>query len=206
MIEDVKKYFKKSKPTHDFNHTLRVLNLCMHIGENEGASLKVLRFAALLHDVGRQEADERKVDHAELGAEIARSFLEKKGFDKGFIEKVTSCILTHRFRGENIPKTLEAKILYDADKLDAVGAIGIARAYSYAGENSQKLYSDFDESYRITKIIDHKNHTPVVEFLVKLSKIKDKMLTKEGKRLAEERHRFMEEFFERLKREVEGEV
>ncbi|MFQ5892435.1 MAG: HD domain-containing protein [Candidatus Methanofastidiosia archaeon] len=206
MIEDVKKYFKKSKPTHDFSHTLRVLNLCMHIGEREGARLEVLRVAALLHDVGREKADEMKIDHAELGAEIARSFLKRKGFDKDFIEKVTSCILTHRFRGENMPKTLEAKVLYDADKLDAIGAIGIARAYSYAGENSQKLYSDFNKSHKITKIVNHKNHTPVAEFKVKLSKIKEKMLTREGKRLAEERHIFMEEFFERLKKEVEGEV
>jgi len=205
LISEARNYFKDSRPTHDWNHVLRVHNLCMHIGEVEGADLEILSYAAYLHDVGRCfEENDINICHAEKGAEIARTLLDRSELSGEFKEAVIHCIRTHRFRDANVPSSLEAKVLYDADKLDAIGAIGVARAYSYAGEHNQALISDFDSDYGSELSVDHSNHSPIKEYKVKLSKIKDKMLTNEGKRLAEERDRFMSEYFSRLQQECNG--
>ena len=203
--EEVKEYFRDSKPTHDFSHVERVYALCMRIGKKENADLEVLRLAALLHDIGRIKGDE---DHEIYSVEIAEEIMNKYNIDEKTKENVIHCIKSHRYRNNTKPETLEAKILYDADKLDAIGAIGICRAYSFGGENGQKLYrmEDFlDKGIDLTRKLDHKRHTPVIEYKAKLSKLKDKMLTEEGRRIAEKRHKFMERFFQRLEREIKGE-
>ncbi len=200
-----RKYFDHAKPTHDWSHVERVLRMARHIGIIENADIEVIEAAALLHDIGREEGDRKGECHAKLSAKMAKTILEELHFPK--TKSVLHCITTHRFRGDNPPETLEAKVLYDADKLDAIGAIGICRAYSYAGENGQRLYSNFKgKEKQLTKAIDHSEHTPVVEYHVKLSKIKAKMLTHEGKRVAEERDRFMRSFYERLRDEVVGKL
>lgn len=114
------------------------------------------------------------------------------------------CIETHRFRGNNKPQTKEAKVLFDADKLDSIGAVGIGRAFQFAGEVGARLHNggiDIKQTQSYSK-----EDTAYREFTVKLRKIKDRMLTEEGKRMAEERHRFMIAFFDRLNDEVEGKV
>jgi len=207
VIQEAKRYFEGSKPTHDWHHVLRVYNLSQHIGRKEGADMRILAFAAYLHDVGRcYEEEDISICHAEKGCEIARGIMERIGMPKDFMEPVLHCILTHRFRNNNVPETIEAKVLYDADKLDAIGAIGVARAYSYAGEHNQMLISDFEHDYDSDLHVDHSNHSPIKEYKVKLSKIRDKMLTDEGRRIAIDRDGFMKDYFERLKRECEGEI
>jgi len=204
--EEIKEYFKNSKPTHDFSHVKRVYNLCMKIGKKEKADLEVLRLASLLHDIGRIKGDE---DHEIYSAEIAEKIMDKYKIDEKTKRNVIHCIKTHRYRNNAVPETLEAKILYDADKLDAIGAIGICRAYSFGGENGQKLYrkKDFsNKNIEISRKLDHKKHTPVIEYKAKLSKIKNRILTEEGKRIAEERNRFMKNFFLRLEKEIKGEL
>jgi uncharacterized protein len=120
------------------------------------------------------------------------------------IEKIIHCIETNRFRGNKKLKTKEAKVLFDADKLDAIGAIGIGRAFLFAGEIGAKLH---DKNVDIKKTKEYtKNDTAYREYLVKLRKIKDRMFTKEGKRIAKERHKFMVNFFNRLNKEVEGKL
>jgi uncharacterized protein len=206
IIAEAKKIFAQGRKSHDWDHTRRVYNLCLHIGKREGAELEVLQLAAILHDIGReqQDASEGQVCHAELGAVMAREILEKYGFPREMTEKVVHCIATHRFRGDKAPLSQEAKILYDADKLDAIGAIGIGRAFVFAGEVGAKVHNkdvDIEKTEAYTE-----EDTAYREYVVKLSKIKDKILTAEGKRLAEGRHRFMVEFFERLNKEVDGEL
>ena len=114
------------------------------------------------------------------------------------------CIECHRFRKNKPPISIEAKILFDADKLDSIGAIGIGRAFSFAGGVGARLHiKDID----ITKTKEYSvDDCAYREFLVKLIKLKDRMLTKEGKRIAKERHNFMVEFFDRLNKEVDGEL
>lgn len=199
-----KKQFLSARGSHDFEHTMRVYRLCLHIGKKEKADLEVLQLAALLHDIGRREEDEKrgKICHAEKGAKIAEKILKKFSYNK--IPEVLHCIRSHRFRGKNIPISKEAKILFDADKLDSIGAVGVGRAFLFAGEHGAKLHNK-EIDVLLTKEYS-KEDTAYREFIVKLQHIKDRMLTREGKNLAQERHKFMVDFFKRLKKEVKGDL
>jgi uncharacterized protein len=204
--KEARRYFTNAKGSHDWQHTERVYNLCVHIGKGVDVDLEVLKIAALFHDIGREHQDKTngKICHAEKGASLAREIMEKYMMDSEKIEKVVHCIECHRFRGESIPQSVEAKVLYDADKLDSIGAVGIGRAFLFAGEVGAYLHNvgvDIEKTEPYTK-----EDTAYREFSVKLRKVRDKMLTDEGKRIAEERHAFMEEFFERLNKEVEGDL
>jgi uncharacterized protein len=190
---------------HGSDHTERVHKTALHLGRLMEARLDVLSASALLHDIGRMyETRQRgKICHAEKGAELARGILEKLDFSPSLIDDIAHCVETHRYRGEKVPETLEAKILYDADKLDSIGAVGIGRAFLFAGQMGAKLHNDSDIDVLGSNSYS-KEDTAYREFKFKMSKIKDRMLTREGKRLAEERHVFMEVFFERLERETKG--
>ena len=204
IIEYAKTSFAAARGSHDWDHTERVYRLCMHIGRAEGADLEVLTVAAFLHDVGRSYEDESKgtICHAEKGAEIAKTLLVTYPLSDEKKQNIVHCIGSHRFRGNNAPETLEAKTLFDADKLDSIGAIGIGRAFLFAGEVGAKLHNPQADLHNTRPYTEE--DTGYREFKLKLSKIKDRMLTAEGKRLAEERHAFMEGFFERLQQEYEG--
>ncbi len=209
--KEAKQYFENARPTHDWSHIERVKVLSERIGKNENADMFIVRLSVLLHDTGRKLEDETngKLSHEEESGRIAKEILGKYNLKNYIIEEVCYSIKTHRFRKNNTPETIEAKVLYDADKLDAIGAIGIARAYSFSGENNQKLYSNNERGRNIKNEIGtgyEEDHTPVKEFLGKLLKIKDKMLTKEGKIIAEERHIFTINFFSRLENEINGEL
>jgi len=197
-------HFTNAKFSHDWEHTLRVYRLCMHIGRAEGADLEVLAIAAFLHDIGRvhQDLSKGSICHAEKGAEMAREILQQYSLPEEKRGNIIHCILAHRFRNSRVPQTLEAKVLFDADKLDAIGAVGIARAYLFAGEVGAVLHNkdaDPESANPYTK-----DDTGYREYRVKLSKVKDRMLTNEGRRMAQDRHEFMEGFFERFIKEHEG--
>lgn len=189
---------------HGPDHAGRVYRTALYIGRMMGAQLDVLGAAALLHDIGRRYEKEQqgRICHAAKGAELSREILQELDFEPDKIAAIIHCIETHRYRGDKIPTTLEAKILFDADKLDCIGAIGIGRAFLFAGQVGAKLHnSDVDPA--VTHSYSTED-TAYREFRVKLSKVKDRLLTPEGRRLAQERHAFMEIFFERLEREVNG--
>jgi uncharacterized protein len=180
--------------THDFDHVLRVYRLAERIGQSEAADMAVLRTATLLHDIARADQDAGYVaEHALEGARRARQILAEQ--PPGYIEAVAHAIEAHRFRVERPPQTLEAKILYDADKLDAIGAVGIARAFAYAAHRGQRLWAPPEAN----------EHTAMKEFAVKLSKVRNTLFTQTAHAIAEERHAFMEEFFKRMAAEVAGE-
>ena len=204
ILKEAKKILSSAKGSHDFDHTMRVYNLCIHIGKKEKANLEILKLSSLLHDIGRKEEDNAngKICHAEKGAEMAGKILKKYNYNPEKIKKIIHCIASHRFRGKTSPKTLEAKILFDADKLDSIGAVGIGRAFLFAGEIGSKLHNSKIEILKTKEY--SKEDTAYREFTFKLKHIKERMLTEEGKKLAKERHEFMIEFFERLKREVRG--
>ncbi len=198
------KMFTGARASHDWDHTLRVLRLCEHIGPAEQADMDVLRVAAVLHDIGRphQDASRGSLCHAVHGAVLAEPIVAMLVFSPGQKDNILHCIRTHRFRGMHVPETLEAKVLFDADKLDAIGAIGIARAYLFAGEIGARLHSpDIPAEQSVPYSVDD---TGFREYRVKLCKIKDRMMTFEGKRMACERHRFMTVFFKRFLLEYQG--
>lgn len=196
--------FDKSSGSHDWEHTLRVFRLCEVIGGVENADMDVLRVAAYLHDIGRglQDASDGAVCHAEKGAQIAEPFVERLRLSTEQKQNIIHCIRSHRFRNHHTPATLEAKVLFDADKLDAIGAIGVARAFLFAGEMGARLHNpDLDVEDAKPYSADDTGYR---EFKVKLCKIKDQMLTAEGRKLAQERHAFMNDFFNRFLEEYEG--
>lgn len=165
--------------THGLEHTERVYKLCLDLGKKVEADLSILLPAALLHDVGRGKAD-----HAAEGAELARRVLYSIGYAQDKIEAVVEAISAHSFTGGISPDSLEAQILSDADKLDAIGAFGIYRAAMYSGEHGR----------RVEGFIAH--------FHDKLLKLKDQLFTGEARQLAESRHRFMQEFLTQIEREM----
>jgi uncharacterized protein len=196
--------FENARGSHDWEHTLRVHALCRRIGPREGADMLVLEAAAYLHDIGRadQDASHGALCHAVLGSQRAREIVTALPIEPVRRENIVHCVRAHRFRDDHAPATLEARVLFDADKLDAIGAVGVARAYLFAGELGARLHNpdlapEASRSYS-------RNDTGYREFVVKLSKIKDRILTSEGRRLAEERHTFMIAFFERFLEEYAG--
>ncbi len=202
--EEAQSFFRTARGSHDWDHTERVYRLCLRIGRKEKADLDVLMLAALLHDIGREEEDRSngRICHGQRGAKLAKKILEKNGVAKETVVRVVHCIETHRFRRNSSPKSLEAKILFDADKLDSIGAAGVGRAFLFAGEVGARLHDpevDISRTRAYTK-----EDTAYREYLVKLRRIKDRMFTREGKRIARERHQFMVEFFRRLNKETRG--
>lgn len=187
---------------HGPDHSDRVHRVALFLGRKMEAKLTVLSAAALLHDIGRsRETRERgKVCHASFGAEMARMILKEFAFSDPFIDEVAHCIATHRYRGKNIPETLEARILFDADKLDSIGAVGIGRAFLFAGEVGARLHNRSIEGTEAYSVED----TAYREFKIKMCKVKDRMLTPQGQQLALDRHAFMELFFKRLDLEIYG--
>ncbi|MDI6795401.1 MAG: HD domain-containing protein [Desulfatibacillaceae bacterium] len=191
-------FFDGSAASHDWDHTLRVAALAKAIGQKEGADLLVVRLAAYLHDIGRscQDKSAGAICHAQKGCELALPILANLPLDKGRKDNILHCIGSHRFRKGESPSTIEAKTLFDADKLDAIGAVGVARAFQFAGEVGARLHNpDIDPKDSLPYTRDDTGYR---EYCLKLSLIKNLMLTKEGARLARKRHAFMEAFFRRF--------
>jgi uncharacterized protein len=197
-------YPTEADSAHDFDHVLRVVAMADRIAWAEGANREVVRAAALLHDIG---LDEGRAGHETSAANRAREILRAQGYDETFCNAVAHAIESHRFRSGPTPQTLEAKVLFDADKLDAIGAIGVARAFAFGAHRGQKLWSEVPPDYtdQMNGVeADPRQHTAVHEFQVKLSKIKDRLFTTTGKQIAGERHAFMVKFYEQLDQEVKG--
>lgn len=213
IIEIVKN--KLTCSAHNLDHVFRVYNMCRLLAKYEkNVDLEVLIIAALLHDIARVEESSDKtgeIDHAILGSEIAENILIDLNYEKEKIEKIKHCIVTHRFRTGNEPKTIEAKILFDADKLDVIGASGIARTFMLAGQFGQRLIVDesIDDYLKINTVENGRlkevsKHTPFIEYEVKFKKIPDKLYTKKAIEIGKERLKFMDEYFSKLKSEIKG--
>ncbi|WP_457573432.1 HD domain-containing protein [Desulfolithobacter sp.] len=189
---------------HGPDHSERVYRMAMNLGRELSARLDILGAAALLHDIGRRRESESRgtICHAEIGAEMAVPVLQGLEFTDADIKEIVHCIRAHRYRGRVQPATLEAAILFDADKLDSIGAIGIGRAFLFAGQIGARLHNPElapDETASYTT-----EDTAYREFQVKMSRVRDQMLTEPGRRLARRRHEFMEIFFDELNREIYG--
>ena len=188
---------------HDKEHIYRVLYTALDIAKHEATvDYDILICACLLHDIGRTEQFENpSVCHAEAGSEKAYQFLIQNGFDKYFSESVKNCILTHRFRQSRQPESIEAKILFDADKLDVTGALGIARTLLYKGEVAEPLYSLTKQGHVSTGETDH-TASFFREYHYKLKNIYDSFYTRRGAELAETRRRAAADFYNAIFNEV----
>lgn len=198
----------RTGPAHDFSHIERVFNLALKIGKTEGANLWVLGLAALFHDLARDEEARSggAICHAAASAVQTRQILEEKSEKQEVIEDVCECIATHRYRDQNPPLTLEGKCLFDADKLDSLGAVGIARAYLWLGERGGTVYMSREEWEKT----DFNSNRPEEDSLqrewqIKLRLLKDLLYTDTARSIANKRNQTMVVFLETLEREVNGE-
>jgi uncharacterized protein len=205
-IDQARAWYQDNDQVHDFDHVLRVYRLAEVLAEQEGADPEIVRAAALLHDARSASGDDQvRMDHHEAAAIFAGKVLAAEGWPDDRIQAVQYCILTHRFRAENTPRTIEAKVLFDADKLDAIGAIGVARALAYAVLDGQPLYAEPSPTFHnALKTIEGEPYTAYHEYLFKLSRIHARLQTESGRRMAAGRHTFMKSFFQQLNAEIQG--
>ena len=188
---------------HDKDHIYRVLYNAMDIAQAEqNVDYDVLICACLLHDIGRKEQFENpKLCHAMVGGEKAYRFLIDNHFDIDFADKVKYCIQTHRYRQNNPPRSLEAQILFDADKIDATGAVGIARTLFYKGTVGEPLYSLLPDG-RVSDGTNDEKASFFQEYKYKLEKLYDRFYTKRGNEIAKERQKTAVTFYNDMLKEV----
>ena len=198
-------YFGDLSPTHDWHHVKRVVANCEELATTTERAVDedVLFAAAWLHDVGRAKETAGDIDdHAEWGAEEARHILREFGTDDVTVDAVTHCVRAHRFSNDVAPESTEAELLSDADNLDAIGAVGLARTFTYTGESGRPIYDadlppDADDSAAGRTGFNHVHK--------KLLRIRDRMYTDTGRAVADDRHAFLETFVDRFEQEVSGE-
>ncbi len=205
-IEQAKQYYSGAESAHDFDHVLRVLAMAERLARAEGADLEIVRTATLLHDIARPDEDTTGGDHAVMAAERARGMVIVRGMSPAQADAVAHAIAAHRFRTSTPPQTIEAQVLFDADKLDSIGAIGVARAYQVSGALNQRLWSEVSPDAMATRDQRNSDHSAYAEFIVKLSKVRERLYTTTARKIADERHAYMAEFFARLGREIQGEL
>lgn len=188
---------------HDREHVYRVLYNALQIARGEqSVDYDVLIAACLLHDIGRKaQFADPTVCHAQAGAQMAWDFLQGNGFVKEFADRVRHCIETHRFRKAVPPESLEAKILFDADKLDVVGAVGIARTLMYKGDQAEPLYQVLPNG-EISDGSADEGSSFFQEYRFKLEKLYGQFWTQRGAALALERQSIAHDFYMQLYREV----
>lgn len=203
----VKQQLEGAEAGHDWFHIERVYRNAMHIANQENCHREVVQLAALLHDIADSKfhgGDES------IGPQTARTFLESQKVEEATIDHVVKIIENISFKGGNTTRTfssLELDIVQDADRLDAIGAIGIARTFNYGGYKNRPLYDPtIAPNMHMTKEEYKASQAPTLNhFYEKLLLLKDRMNTATGKKLAEDRHRFMEVFLAQFYAEWEGE-
>jgi uncharacterized protein len=209
-VEQARTWYTDSDPVHDFDHILRVYRMAERLAAAEGADIEIVRAAALLHDAGGSNlADQaNRATHHHTSAYFAADVLSAEGWDAQRIAAVQHCIRTHRFRDTTeLPQSLEAQIIFDADKLDAIGAVGLARVIAYSARVPRPFYAPPSEQFlRTGKKEPDELHSAYHEHLFKLSKIKERMYTKTGQAIARDRHQYLDDYFKRLIAEWNGEL
>ncbi len=212
-IESVYDWYPSKDPIHGLDHVQRVCRLAERLAYAEGADVEIVTAAALLHDVqankersGCKDHGNDRPDHEQTAADIARTILAGEGWSPQRIAAVEHCIRAHRFRHPaEQPQTIDAQVLFDADKLDAIGAMGVARAIAYATQAGQPAYATPSESFLQTgQVMPGEPHSAYHEYLFKLRRIEQRLYTASGRLLAKERHTLMTLFFEQLDAEARG--
>ncbi len=208
-VEQARAFYSSEDAVHDFEHVLRVYHTAMKLGKEEGADLEILKAAALLHDSrGAEPGGSGRAEHHLASALFAGEVLRDENWPADRIKLVQHAIRAHRYRGkEDLPETIEAKVLFDSDKLDVIGAIGAARTIAYSVLAGEPMYEHPSEQFRATgKEVEGEHHSSYHEYLFKLRKVKNRLFTASARRMADQRHVAMETFFEQLAAEYEGDA
>lgn len=189
---------------HDHLHIYRVLSQALKIARSYEVDLDVLAASCLLHDIGRQAQFENPEKcHAVEGGKLAYDFLKKLGWEEDRCRHVKDCITTHRFRAENPPSTIEAKILFDADKLDVTGALGIARSLMYEGQVGVPLYAVNENFQTLDGSTEDTPESFLKEYHFKLIRLYDRFYTPEASAMAQRRKELTKAFYDELIQEID---
>jgi len=202
LIDEARSLYEKADPAHDFSHILRVCKNAMLIGECEGADMQVLFLSALLHDAGSGPKLTKGSESSAKNLKTAEDFLIKEGISEEIREMVLYAVNVHSFSKGIRPDTLEAKILQDADRLDALGAIGIARVFLTGGSLKRELYNSEDPFCRAREPDDSRWNLD--HFYSKLLRLESGMHTETARAMARERSAVMRRYLSDLQREIEG--
>ena len=210
-IDQAHHWYPDLDPVHGFDHVLRVYRMAERLALVERADVEIVHAAALLHDAEGSATTGGEIgrsNHHHASSEFARQILEAENWPPERIAAVQHCIRAHRFRDNSEPpQSLEAKILFDADKLDVIGAIGVVRTVAFDIVVGQPVYSEPSQLFLSTGEKEPgEPHSSYHEYLFKLSHIKERLFTATARAIAEERHQFMAEFFTRLAAEERGEL
>lgn len=198
----VKRLLEGRDPAHDFYHIKRVYKNAKIIGRHERPNMDILLPAVLLHDlVMHPKGSAKSSKSADESADLAEDILQSYGYPQDEITQICYCIKMHSYSKKFVPASIEGKILQDADRLDALGAIGIARTFSVGGSENRKLYNANDPFYRTVREVDDIQWT-LDHFQTKLLKLEYSMHTKMGKKMAQERTSFMLLFIRQLQKEI----
>ncbi len=220
-FEPIKKEVEKelSCSAHSMDHIMRVYNMALNLAEGEEVDLDVIKASALLHDIARAKEDSDptgSINHASLGAEMALPILKKAGFSEEKISHIQACIRTHRYRTGEKPSTKEAMILFDADKIDTVGAIGTARSCVWISKHKAPWYTDMAKididhylktnhsGSREGKIQDKSKHSMYLDYEFKSRYLPEKMYTEKGREIARLRVAFYRSFLDQMEKEFKG--
>jgi uncharacterized protein len=203
-IEDARSWYRADDPVHGIDHILRVRALALYLARLSKADARIVEAAALLHDASGGDAMEgERSTHHERSAGFARQILEAEDWEEQDINRVVECIAAHRYRGGDSAQSLEAQILYDADKLDVIGAFGAARTIAYAVEADQPVYAEVSKDFIKTgKTEAGEPHSAYHEYLFKLRNVRKTLFTQAAKELAEDREKILVALFEGLANEA----
>jgi uncharacterized protein len=209
-VETARGWYPENDPVHGFDHVLRVLGLALHLGRNAGADLEIVQAAALLHDAagavpGEVAGGIGRATHEQASAAFAERVLAEAGWAPERIRAVAHCIRAHRYRSAEKPRSIEAQVLFDADKLDVLGAFGIARTIGYALQAGQPIYAAPSTTFLETGHAEPgEPHSAYHEYVFKLRHVADRLHTPEARRLAAKRQTLLKTFFEALDEEAGG--
>src|SRR3990170_8130986 len=213
-IDQARSWYDALDPVHGFDHVLRVLDLALRLGREVGADLEILQAAALLHDASGAAPSASpsapnnggRASHEHASAEFARQILTEEAWPEERIAAVEHCIRAHRYRGSEQASSLEAQVLFDADKLDVLGAFGVARTLGFALQAGQPFFAEPSAGFLETgALATGEPHSAYHEYLFKLRQVSGRLHTEPARRLAERRHAVMKAFFEQLAAEAHGE-
>jgi uncharacterized protein len=205
--EQARAWAPAGDPVHGFDHVERVVLMAERLAREVGADQEIVRAAALLHDAAgaHPETGEARHEHERDSAAVARQVLTDEGWEEERIRAVEHCIRAHRFRGKELPRTLEAQVLFDADKLDVMGAFGAARTIGYALQAGTPIYASPSQAFLDRGEAEvGEAHSAYHEYLFKLRRVRERLFTEPARRIGEQRHHVLCAFFDQLAAEAEG--